>query len=195
MKKKKSDEKNKKQEKKSEKKSKARKKSVKKKISSKTKKENSQEKISGNRNEKVLVENFVALQGVMTNVASKLDELTNQVSGLLNIFEESAKTLAQKDFDMPGNDEVLKKIDKLFEQNKIIAKGLTMLHEGKPSQLQAPPAPQNFSSATGAVPISQTNSQSAIPVPQNPAAAPQAGEQYQKSISSTPQKFNPLPKR
>ena len=93
--------------------------------------------------EKMLVENFVSLQKVMTNLSLKFDNLTNQISKLLNLFEISAKTLAQKEFNLgegkEENKKVVEKIDKLLDQNKIIARGLTLMHEiqnKKPDQSQ-----------------------------------------------------------
>jgi len=94
--------------------------------------------------EKTLIENFVSLQKVMVNLSIKFDNLTDQISKLLNLFEISAKTLAQKEFDTEGNKEknkkIIEKIDKLLEQNKTIARGLTLIHEIK----NKPPLPKQF---------------------------------------------------
>lgn len=76
--------------------------------------------------EKVLIENFVSLQKVMTNLSMKFDELSKQISKLLELFEISAKSIAGKGFDP---DKIEKKVDNLLEQNKIIARGLTLVHE------------------------------------------------------------------
>ncbi|KHO55254.1 MAG: hypothetical protein QT10_C0004G0041 [archaeon GW2011_AR19] len=38
--------------------------------------------------EKILVENFVSLQKVMTNLSVKFDELSSQISKLLELFEQ-----------------------------------------------------------------------------------------------------------
>lgn len=88
--------------------------------------------------EKILVENFVSLQKVMTNLSVKFDNLTTQISKLLELFEISAKTLAKKDFDLAkigqGEKEMVKKIDNLLEQNKTIARGITLLHEQPTSE-------------------------------------------------------------
>lgn len=46
--------------------------------------------------ENVLVENFVSLQKVMTNLSLKFDNLTNQISKLLDLFEISAKNSCRK---------------------------------------------------------------------------------------------------
>lgn len=84
------------------------------------------------KREQILVSNFVALQKVMTNLSSKIDDMTSKLSKLLDVFEISAKALAEKNFEFSTekNDEnFLKKLDILSEQNKIIARGLTLLHE------------------------------------------------------------------
>ena len=86
---------------------------------------------SGQKMEQVLVENFVSLQKVMTNLAVKFDSLSGQISKLLELFEISAKTLAEKDYSIKTEPDkkVAEKLDTLLEQNKIIAKGITLLHE------------------------------------------------------------------
>ncbi len=94
----------------------------------------------------ILVDNFVALQKVMVNLATKFDSLNSQLTKLLEIFEMSAKTLAKKGFKLEssegkGNEEVLERLGELSEQNKIIARGLTLIHETVPAQpvmIQAP---------------------------------------------------------
>ena len=86
--------------------------------------------------EKVLIENFVSLQKVMTNLAVKFDNLSSQISKLLELFEISAKALAEK--GAIGEDKTDKraaeKLDSLLEQNKIIAKGIALLHERSPPE-------------------------------------------------------------
>lgn len=77
--------------------------------------------------EKILIENFVSLQRVMTNLSVKFDDLTRQLTKLLELFEISAKTIAEKkNF---GDKEMSEKLNNLMEQNKTLAKGLTLLHE------------------------------------------------------------------
>lgn len=102
-----------------------------------TKKKNSG-KVLGT--EKILIENFVALQKVMTNLSFKFDALSNQISKLLEIFEISAKSLAGKEFSPEKNQEdISKKLDTLSEQNKILARGVALMHEkSSPIQQQYP---------------------------------------------------------
>lgn len=130
--------------------------------------------------EKILIENFVALQRVMTHLSEKFDNLASQISKMLNLFEISAKALAEKELDSEkGNTDLKKaieKLDNLLEQNKIIAKGLIFLHEG------GGPPPER--SATGQIPPRMIEQKREIrpfaPLPGSPAPS----ERYQKSISS-----------
>ena len=93
---------------------------------------------------KILVENFVALQEVMTNLSLEFDNLTDQISKLLNLFEISAKAIAEKEFTLDKGDKsskkIIEKLDNLLEQNKIIARGLTLIHEkNEPQEMQMQP--------------------------------------------------------
>jgi len=94
---------------------------------------------------KLLVENFVALQKVMTNLSIKFDNLSDQISKLLELFEISAKALAEKEFQAEKGDKnskkILEKIDNLLEQNKIIARGVALIHEKESSEPQRIPSP------------------------------------------------------
>ncbi len=127
---------------------------------------------SNSNTEKILSENLVALQKIMANLALNIDGLSKRITKLLDLFEISAKTLAEKDFGIEKSagfeKELNQKVDTLIEHNKLFAKGLTLLHEK-----------QGFEH------------------PQEPRALPQAGMQqqpprrtepdnYQKSISSKP---------
>ena len=122
--------------------------------------------------EKVLVQNFVALQRVMVNLSTKFEDLSSQIAKLLNLFEISAKTLAEKGVEIPENKEILQKLDNLSEQNKVVARGVTLMHQ---AYLQGPP--------TSPQPISQLPSQQ---VPQNlPTTQQNTNMQgYQRSIAS-----------
>lgn len=97
---------------------------------------------SGKNTEQILIENFVSLQKVMTNLAVKFDGLSGQISKLLELFEISAKTLAEKDYSMgeKPDKKVAEKLDNILEQNKIIAKGIALLHENNSPEEQ----PQNM---------------------------------------------------
>lgn len=92
--------------------------------------------------EKILVENFVSLQRVMTNLSVKFDDLATQISKLLGLFELSAKTLAEKNFNLEGKSDqnMVGKLDSLLEQNKTLARGLALLHEPSPKREYYSPA-------------------------------------------------------
>ncbi len=125
--------------------------------------------------ERILVQNFVSLQKVMTNLSVKIDQLTTKTSKLLDLFELSAKALAEKNFDVirpethkedKNSKKILEKMDKMLDQNKTIAKGLTLMHEKEPEPVFHPKqVPKRFPGA-----------------PQKPASPGLIG--YQKSISS-----------
>jgi hypothetical protein len=123
--------------------------------------------------QKMLVENFVSLQSVITDLSSKLNNLTNQMSKLLELFEQSAKTFMEKDIKFAGggpDKDTSDKLDKLLEQNKVIARGLALLHE---SNAQVP--------EEGYMPPPQFTQQQ--PMQQQPMQD-QGVNRYQRSISS-----------
>ena len=141
--------------------------------------------------EKILVDNFVSLQKVMTNLSLSFDKLTHQISSLLELFEISAKALVEKEAKQGGKDnkKLIEKIDVLMDQNKTIARGLTLMHEKTSEQTQIQkPMPQR---------TPQLPSQSL-----QPTNMPRQGRdmsEYQKSISSkeaysSEPKFKSLPK-
>jgi len=91
--------------------------------------------------ERVLIENFVGLQKVMVNLSVKFDDLSNKIAKLLELFEISAKVLAEKDLTIEktvrDDTKIIQEISNLSEQNKVIARGLTLMHNrlsGEPEQ-------------------------------------------------------------
>jgi hypothetical protein len=126
--------------------------------------------------EKVLIENFITLQRVMTNLSSKFDNLSNRISELLDLFEISAKALAEKEskIEKGENDkQVAERLEKLIDQNKTIARGLTMLHEKNIPQL--PPEP---------LPPIPPQRKIFRPLREAPKKRVEEEDNYQKSISS-----------
>ncbi|MBT6690351.1 hypothetical protein HN903_02900 [archaeon] len=85
-------------------------------------------KMTAKEREELLIENFVGLQHAMTNMSVKFGALSDNISKLLQIFEESAKNFMSG--GKPDDKEMLDKIDSLLNQNKTIAKGLVLM-EGK----------------------------------------------------------------
>jgi len=92
--------------------------------------------------EGTLLENFVNLQRVLTNLAVKFDSLSDQISKLLQLFEISAKSFVEKETpelgDKEKDKEFLEKLDKLMDQNKTIAKGLTLMEEKLKERIYGP---------------------------------------------------------
>ncbi|MBU4069390.1 MAG: hypothetical protein KJ646_00235 [Nanoarchaeota archaeon] len=122
--------------------------------------------------ERLMIENFISLQKVLTNVSIKFDNLTQQISKLLELFEISAKSLAEKDFNLEQqnkeNEQISEKLNNIAEQNKTIARGLTLIHE----------------TSSGKIP-QQTPLMPPINPETNQLKSPDA-EKYEKSISSVP---------
>ncbi|MEK6760869.1 MAG: hypothetical protein AABX93_03020 [Nanoarchaeota archaeon] len=116
-----------------------------------------------------LVENFVSLQKVMTNLSLSLDNLSNRMSRLLDLFESSAKSVAERDVEMERrNDELRRKVDNLMEHNKIFAQGLTLLHEKSNSEM----------------PRGYEEQPKPLPKPVQSMQKTMDGDGYQRSISS-----------
>jgi seryl-tRNA synthetase len=76
-----------------------------------------------------IIENLVGLQKVHTDLAEKFDNLSKEISNLLKLFEMAAKSFGKNSLTKGADTdkEFLNKIDKLLEQNKTIAKGLTLM--------------------------------------------------------------------
>lgn len=86
--------------------------------------------------EETLIANFISLQKVLTNLSIRFDDLSNNINKLLQLFEISAKSFAEKYQDgkiasatTESDKEFLKKLDSLLDQNKTIAKGIMMMEE------------------------------------------------------------------
>ncbi len=81
--------------------------------------------------ESVILQNLVELQKVHTNLIEKFDRLSKQTGDLLTLFEMAARSFAQQPSNIASekDKEFLDKIDRLLDQNKTIAKGLTMMEE------------------------------------------------------------------
>jgi hypothetical protein len=144
---------------------------------------NKKKKLTAREREELLIENFVGLQHAMTNMSIKFGALSDNISKLLQIFEESAKNFVSG--GRPDDEEMLKKIDSLLNQNKTIAKGLVLM-EGKL---------RGRSEVTPGAPASAPNaSPAAVSVPPRIENTPQKPAVMQPSISpGNPSTFNPKP--
>ena len=89
---------------------------------------------------RLLVENFASLQKAFTNLAVKMDGLSDNINKLLQLFEISAKSFVEKKKSLPSQDhmerakelrdrEFIEKIDRVLAENKTIAKGITLMEE------------------------------------------------------------------
>ncbi len=82
--------------------------------------------------EEALIDNFINLQRVLTNLTVRFEEMSGNVSKLLQLFEISAKSFAERGGSEkhPEIDkEFLKKLDSLLDQNKVISKGIMLMEE------------------------------------------------------------------
>lgn len=80
--------------------------------------------------EQTLVHNLVELQKIHINLLEKMGKVSDQLNELLVIFESAAKKFSQQ---QPASNEkeqeFIKKVDNLLEQNRTLAKGLTLMEE------------------------------------------------------------------
>jgi signal transduction histidine kinase len=83
------------------------------------------ENITEGKSNKLLLENFVALQEALTNIGYQTKELNKKIGSLLELFEAAAKNFQEH----PESRSLSAKIDDLIEQNKIIAKSLVLMHK------------------------------------------------------------------
>jgi hypothetical protein len=92
-----------------------------------------------------IVHNLVELQKIHTDVAEKFTKLSNQLASLLTLFEMTARSFAQQSNNpaLEKDKEFLDKIDKLLDQNKTIAKGLTLMEEKMRERLYGPTQPSS----------------------------------------------------
>lgn len=127
--------------------------------------------------EKLILQNNVELQKILTDLSFSMMKLSDRIDKLVSLFEQTVKTVSEKEMQEEMNGKRINdKLDMLVSQNKLLAQGVSMVHEKLPEQQAAPTMNQEY-------PAQEEN------IAQ--AGAPQG---YQRSISSMPQKFNPLPK-
>jgi len=137
-----------------------------------------EKKMTAREREEMLIENFVGLQHAMTNLSIKFSTLSDNISRLLRVYEESARNLLQG--GKLDNNEMLKKVDSLLEQNKTIAKGLVLMED---KLREAPKVPENHPQVPQPPRFQPINPP---PVPQPPTQRPPAPGQ-------PPQSFIPKP--
>jgi hypothetical protein len=135
--------------------------------------------------ESILIENFVSFQKVMVNLSTKFDELTLKISKLLELFEISAKTLAEKDLDLEKNNrentKIIEKLDNVLDQNKTIARGLSLMHD----KIREPI--NYYSQPSTPKPPQQKPPQPFKPVQPKTSVMEGVSEEYHRPISSDEQ--------
>ena len=77
------------------------------------------------------VGNSVTLQRIMTDAVVSMNRLTKEIEELVNLFKEAAKTVEER-----KDSELMAKIYNIADQNKTMAKSLTlMMEKDKPRPL------------------------------------------------------------
>jgi hypothetical protein len=76
------------------------------------------------------VENSVSLQKALADAVVSMTRLTKEIEELIGLFKESAKTVEES-----KDTEILAKLDSIADENKTIAKSLTLTMESKPRPL------------------------------------------------------------
>ena len=129
--------------------------------------------------EQKILENLVELQKVHTSLAERFDKLAGEISKLLTLFEMAARSFAEQPANQVAerDKDFLDKVDRLLEQNKTIAKALTLVEERMRERMyglpfRGPAPPSSFTTASVASmkerkPEEETSSsqQSARPLP------------------------------
>ncbi|MBS3082147.1 hypothetical protein J4416_04420, partial [Candidatus Pacearchaeota archaeon] len=86
------------------------------------------------------IKSIIELQKVNVNLAEKFDKLAIQIENLLALFELAARNFAKQPSmqNTEKDKEFLDKIDKLLDQNKLLAKGLSLMEEKMRERLYGP---------------------------------------------------------
>ncbi|MEM4271106.1 MAG: hypothetical protein QXO70_03355 [Candidatus Pacearchaeota archaeon] len=96
-------------------------------------------------NAKVL-ENLIELQKVYTSLAENFSKTSQKLDSLINLFENTAKSFISQPLseETERHKEIISMLNQILEQDKIIAKGITILEEklgAIPPQSENPPLP------------------------------------------------------
>ncbi len=96
-----------------------------------TKKSSSKEKgLTKAQKEDLLIENFVGLQKAMTYLSLKFENLSDNLSKLLEVLELSARNYLTKEAPKDASSsELIKQVNYLIDQNKAIAEGLLLIDD------------------------------------------------------------------
>ncbi len=78
---------------------------------------------STNDTEKLLLENFIALQDALVNIGSDLKDLNKKITSMLELFENASRAYEEK----PESRSLSNKLNEIIEQNQTIAKSIILL--------------------------------------------------------------------
>jgi hypothetical protein len=98
-----------------------------------------EKKMTAREREELLIENFVGLQHAMTNLSIRFGSLSDNIIKLLSVLEESAKNFMEG--GKADDQDLLKKINSLLDQNKTIAKGLVLMESKLRGRAEQPELP------------------------------------------------------
>ena len=150
------------------------------------------QKKTNHSTEKALIQSSIALQKVVVDVGKKFDKLSSEIEKLLQLFEMSAKTLAEKEVDLTQEKkqykEIINKLDSLVDQNKVLARGVTMEQERNLPELKIPGVSQRLEAPKGPMHIISHQAQDKTQKENINL------RDYQKSILSQEKRFKPLPR-
>ena len=139
----------------------------------------------------LLAENVADLQNSFAVLTGKLDNLANEISSLLRLFEISARSIAEKP-ELGFEKEFISKLNALLEQNKVIAKAMAIIEERtRTAPMPAPqPAPMQYPQQQRPMPAMP---QRMTPPPAQPAGMIPVPEEYTQSSFAPERKPRPLP--
>lgn len=131
-------------------------------------KDPSKKRMTASKRQELLIENFIGLQKAMITLSMKFENLSDNMTKLLNVFELSAKdVMANGGRATPAVDrELMSRINMLLDQNKNIMNTVRNL-ENKPKEMPQPA--QQFQPQSSSVPQGMQQSQ---PLQQNVQAKP-----------------------
>ncbi len=97
-------------------------------------------KVRKQKVDEILIQNLIELQKVHTNLLERFDKLSSQLTVLLNLFESAARSFSEHPANKVNekDKDFLEKVDKLLDQNKTIAKGLTLMEDRLRQKIYGP---------------------------------------------------------
>jgi hypothetical protein len=122
-------------------------------------KQESKKKVTKAEMDQALLDNFIGLQKVLTNLTLKFDGLSTNIEKLLQLFEISAKSFAENSSNINSanqkelDKDFLNKLDSLLDQNKTISKGILMMEEKVRNRATIMPPESRFKAPYNSKPL------------------------------------------